>query len=114
MLVHEAGAPPAAERPGRGATPMYLERKRLGEILVDLQVLTPTEVERVLEAMRRRRDRPKFGQVAREMGLLGEEHILAGLAVQMEMFPGIGSLSLNRLLDRLQAPEPEAMQVRLR
>jgi hypothetical protein len=83
---------------------MHFERKRLGEILVGLQVLTPAEVERVLEALRRRGDRPKFGQVAREMGLLREEHVLAALAVQMEMFPGIGDLSLRRLLDRLQAP----------
>jgi hypothetical protein len=91
---------------------MFFERKRLGEILVGLQVLTPAEIERVLEAMRRRRDRHKFGQVAREMGLLREEHILAALAVQMEMFPGIGDLSLARLLDRLQAPGEGAAGVR--
>jgi hypothetical protein len=82
------------------------ERKKLGEILRDLQVLTDAEVERVLQAMRRRYDQCKFGQVAREMGLLREEHILAALAVQMQMFPGIADLSLNRLLDRLKAPEP--------
>jgi hypothetical protein len=91
---------------------MYFERKRLGEILVGLQVLTPAEVERVLEALRRRRDRSKFGQVGREMGLLREEHILAALAVQMEMFPGIGDLSLDRLLDRLQAPAPPTTPAR--
>jgi hypothetical protein len=83
---------------------MYFERKRLGEILVGLQVLTPAEVERVLEAMRRRPDPSKFGQVAREMGLLQETHVLAALAVQLEMFPGIGELSLGRLLDQLRAP----------
>jgi hypothetical protein len=83
-----------------------LERPRLGEILVDLGVLTPAEVDRVLQAMRRRRDQNKFGQVARDMGLLREEHILAALAVQMEMFPGIQDLSMNRLLDRLQDPVP--------
>jgi hypothetical protein len=83
------------------------ERKRLGDILVELRVLTPAEVEKVLDAMRRRRDQRKFGQVARDLGLLREEHILAALAVQMEMFPGIHNLSMNRLLDRLQAP-PEA------
>ena len=81
---------------------MFFERKPLGEILVGLQVLTPPEVEKILEALRRRRDRSKFGQVGREMGLLRDEHILAALAVQMEMFPGIGDLSLTRLLDRLQ------------
>jgi hypothetical protein len=83
---------------------MFSERKRLGEILVNLQVLGPSEVERVLEAMRRRRDQRKFGEVAREMGLLREEHVLAALAVQLEMFPGIADMSLRRLLDQLRAP----------
>lgn len=82
---------------------MY-QRKRLGQILVDLQVLTTAEVERVLQAMRRRLDQTKFGQVARDMGLVREEHILAALAVQMELFPRIHDMSLSRLLDRLQAP----------
>ncbi len=80
------------------------DRKKIGEILVDLRILTPAEVERVLYALRRRRDPVKFGRLAREMGLLREEHILAALAVQMEMFPRIGELSLGRLLDRLQQP----------
>ena len=67
-------------------------------------MLTSAEVDLVLQAMRRRRDQNKFGQVARDMGLLREEHILAALAVQMEMFPGIQNLSMNGLLARLQAP----------
>ncbi len=82
------------------------ERKRIGEILVDLGVLSPSDVERVLAAQRRRRDRSKFGQIARDMGLIREEHILAALAVQMQLFPGIGELSLHRLLDELSAPPP--------
>jgi hypothetical protein len=82
------------------------ERKRLGEILVDLQVLTPAEVERIVEALRRRRGFAKFGQVGRDLGLLREEHILAALAVQMRMFPGIEDLGLNRLLTRLREPVP--------
>jgi len=82
------------------------ERKKLGEILRDLRVLTDAEVVRVLEAMRRRLDQNKFGQVARDMGLLRDEHILAALAVQMQMFPGIQDLSLKRLLDHLQQPAP--------
>jgi hypothetical protein len=80
------------------------DRKKLGEILADLRILTPAEVERVLHALRMRRDHIKFGRLAREMGLLREEHILAALAVQMEMFPRIGELSLRGLLDRLQQP----------
>ena len=86
-----------------------LQRKRLGEILVDLQVLTTAEVERVLQAMRRRLDQTKFGQVARDMGLVREEHILAALAVQMELFPRIQDMSLTRLLDRLQGPASTSM-----
>lgn len=78
------------------------ERRKIGDILVDLQVLTPDVVDNVLAAMSRRRDQAKFGQVARDMGLLREEHILAALAVQMELFPGIGDLSFNRLMGRLQ------------
>jgi hypothetical protein len=54
--------------------------------------------------MRRRRDNTKFGQVAKEMGLLKDEHILAALAVQMELFPNAADMSLNRLLGRLQEP----------
>ena len=80
------------------------ERKKLGEILRDLQVLTDADIARVLEAVRRRRDQTKFGQVARDMGLLRDEHILAALAVQMQMFPGIQDWSLSRLLDCLQQP----------
>ncbi len=81
-----------------------LDRKMIGEILVELQVLTPAEVERVVQALRLRPDTIKFGRLAREMGLVREEHILAALAVQMEMFPRIGEMSMRRLLDRLQQP----------
>jgi hypothetical protein len=81
--------------------------KKIGEILVDLRVLTPVKVEAILEALRRRRDRQKFGQVARDMGLVSDEHILAALAVQMQLFPGVQDLSLNRILTRLQDPLPD-------
>jgi hypothetical protein len=77
------------------------EHKKLGEILVDLQVLRPHDVERVLEAQRRRTDRQKIGEVARNMGLVTEEQILAALAVQMEMFPGIKDWGLNEILNCL-------------
>jgi hypothetical protein len=75
---------------------------KLGEILVGLKVLSRFDVDRVLEAMRRCRRRQKFGQTARAMGLLGEEHILAALAVQMNLLPGIDRLSLHQVLDQLQ------------
>jgi hypothetical protein len=83
---------------------LALERQKIGEILVDLGILTPDQVDDVLHATRRRPDRAKFGRVAREMGLITEEHILAALAVQMQMFPGIQNLSMSKLLRRLRQP----------
>jgi hypothetical protein len=76
--------------------------QKLGEILVGLKVLSRFDVDRVLEAMRRCQRRQKFGQTARAMGLLGEEHVLAALAVQMDLFPGIGRLTLRQILEHLQ------------
>jgi predicted type IV restriction endonuclease len=85
------------------------ERQKIGEILVHLKVLSQSEVERVLEAMRRRRRRQKFGQTARDMGLVEEEHILAALAVQMNLLPGGERLSLGQILEALQTAESEAV-----
>jgi hypothetical protein len=83
-----------------------MDRKKLGEILVDLKLLKPRDVDRVLDALSRRKQRQKFGQMARDMGLVDEEHILAALAVQMELFPGINRLSLNQILEQLLAEMP--------
>lgn len=90
-----------------GADGTVMGHKKIGEILVELRVLTEVEVERVLLALRRRGGRggaAKFGQVAREMGLLRDEHVLAALAVQLELIPGAGDLTLSRLLRRLCDP----------
>ncbi len=84
--------------------------KKLGEILVDLRVLSERDVERVVAALRRRRDHMKFGEMARSLGLLRNEHILAALAVQLRLFPGIQDLSMNRLLDTLQQPVEDAVK----
>ena len=81
--------------------------RKLGEILVDLKLLQPSQVQRVLEAMRRRPRHQKFGQMAKDMGLIREEHILAALAVQMDLFPGIDRMSLGQILSSLQDPKPE-------
>jgi hypothetical protein len=81
--------------------------RKLGEILVDLGVLKTPDVGRVLDALSRRLDRQKFGQMAQTMGLLREEHILAALAVQMDLFPGIERMSLGQILTSLQDPKPE-------
>ena len=77
--------------------------KKIGQILVDLKVLTRFDVERVLEAVRKRRRHQKFGQMACDMGLVRDEEILAALAVQMELLPGIGRLNLRQILQQLQA-----------
>jgi hypothetical protein len=82
-----------------------LEGQKIGEILMHLKVLSRFDVERVLEAMQRRRRRQKFGQTARDMGLIDEEHILAALAVQMNLFPGVERLSLGQILQFLQTAE---------
>lgn len=83
-----------------------MDRKKLGEILVDLKLLRPRDVDRVLDALVKRQRRQKFGQMARDMGLIEEQHILAALAVQMRLFPGIERLSLAQILDQLQAEMP--------
>jgi hypothetical protein len=80
----------------------------LGEILVRLKVFHRFDIDRVLEAMRRRDRRQKFGQTARAMGLVTEEQILAALAVQMNLFPGIERLNLEQILDFLHTSETPA------
>ena len=84
------------------------ERQKIGEILVRLKVVSRSDVDRVLEAMQQRRRRQKFGQTAQDMGLLAEEHILAALAVQMNLVPDADRLSLAQILERLEAAEAEA------
>jgi hypothetical protein len=79
------------------------DAKKIGEILVALKVLTHFDVERVLEALRKRQRKQKFGQMARGMGLITEEHVLAALAVQMQLLPGIEQMSLRQILLRLQS-----------
>jgi hypothetical protein len=80
------------------------ESRKIGEILVELQVLSPDTVRRILEAQKRRRGWIKFGQIGRDMGLLREEQILAALAVQLQLIPGIQQLSLKKILARLHEP----------
>jgi hypothetical protein len=81
--------------------------RKIGEILVDLGVIKGNDVNRVLDALGRRLDRQKFGQMAQTMGMLREEHILAALAVQMDLFPGIDRMSIHQILSSLQDPKPE-------
>jgi hypothetical protein len=82
-----------------------LEPKRIGEILVGLKVMSHFDVERVLEALRKRQRKQKFGQMARDMGLLDEEHILAALAVQMHLLPGIEQMNLRQILFQLESEQ---------
>jgi hypothetical protein len=78
------------------------ERKKIGEILVGLGVLSPMAVDRVLQAKRRSGGTGKFGDLARKMGLLRQEHILAALAIQLRLVPRAHEMSLTRLLNHLQ------------
>jgi hypothetical protein len=84
------------------------ESKRLGEILVELKVLSPADLDRVLQALGRRPDLLKFGKVARDMGLVREEHIWAALAVQMRLLPNIEQLTLEQILRALQDEPKDA------
>lgn len=84
---------------------MHTEQK-LGEILVRLKILNRIDLDRVMEVLRRSERRQKFGQVARAMGLVTEEHILAALAVQMNLFPDIHRMTLDQILDFLHADVP--------
>jgi hypothetical protein len=79
--------------------------KKIGEILVRLKVLHHLDLDRVLEALRRAERRQKFGQMARSMGLVTEEHILAALAVQMNLFPGIQRMTLPQILEYLSTAD---------
>ena len=81
--------------------------RKIGEILVDLGVIKGRDVNRVLDALSRRPGRQKFGRMAQTMGLLREEHVLAALAVQMDLFPGIERMSIQQILSSLQEPRPE-------
>ncbi len=78
--------------------------QKLGEILVHLKLMKFGDIDRILESMAKRRGRQKFGQMACDMGLIRDEHILAALAVQMNLLPNIRQLSLNQILDALLDP----------
>ena len=79
--------------------------QKLGEILVRLKILNRFDLDRVLEVMRRLERRQKIGQTARAMGLIDEEHILAALAVQMNLFPGVQRMTLSQILEYLETAE---------
>ncbi len=83
---------------------MHTEQK-IGEILLRLKVITRFDFDRVMETLRRSERKQKFGQVARAMGLISEEHILAALAVQTKLFPGVEFMTLDQILDYLLTVE---------
>jgi hypothetical protein len=83
---------------------MHAEQK-LGDILVRLKVINRIDYNRVLEALKRGGRGQKFGQMARAMGLVTEEHILAALAVQMNLFPGVQRMTLQQILEYLQTAD---------
>lgn len=81
------------------------EEQKFGEILLRLKVLNRADRDRVLETLRVGRRRQKFGQAARAMGLITEEQVLAALAVQMNLFPGVQWMTLEQILEYLQSVE---------
>jgi hypothetical protein len=83
---------------------MHTEQK-IGEILLRLKVITRFDFDRVMETLRRSERKQKFGQVARAMGLISEEHILAALAVQTKLFAGVEFMTLDQILEYLQTVE---------
>jgi hypothetical protein len=86
---------------------MTLE-KRLGEILVDLGVMTTQEAERVASAQWRRGDPVKFGKLAKDLGMVSDEQILAALAVQMGVVPLQLQRSIRKVLGDLRGPAPKS------
>lgn len=80
-------------------------QQKFGEILLHLKILNRIDRDRVLETLRRSGRRQRFGQAARAMGLVTEEHILAALAVQMNLFPGVQLMTLEQILEYLQTAE---------
>ena len=82
--------------------------QKFGEVLVHLKVLSCSDRDRVLEMMRRLPRRQKFGQMARAMGLITEEHIFPALAVQMNLFPGVQRMTLQQILEFLQTADSPA------
>jgi hypothetical protein len=77
------------------------KRALLGEILVRLRAISSSDIPRILDAQRRRSGRAKFGETARAMGLISAEHIIAALAVQMDLLPDIGRMTLPEILQAL-------------
>ena len=86
---------------------MTLE-KRLGEILVDLGVMTMQEVEHVTTAQWRRGDAVKFGKLAKNLGMVSDEQILAALAVQIGVVPLQVQQSIRKVLGDLRGPAPKS------
>ena len=82
--------------------------KRLGEILVDLGVITRAEAECVATAQGRRGDTVKFGKLAKDLGLVTGEQVLAALAVQMEVVPLNVQRSIHKVLGDLKRPAPKS------
>lgn len=82
--------------------------KRLGEILVDLGVITRAEAEFVAAAQSRRGDTVKFGKLAKDLGLVTAEQVLAALAVQLELVPANLQRSIHKVIGDLRGPGPKS------
>jgi hypothetical protein len=83
-------------------------QRRLGEILIELGVLTSQEAEQVATAQCRRGDPVKFGKLAKDLGMVSDEQILAALAVQMGVVPLNLQRSIRKVLGDLRNPAPKS------
>ena len=66
------------------------------------------EAERVATAQSRRGDPVKFGNLAKDLGMVGDEQILAALAVQMGIVPLNLQRSIRKVLGDLKGPGPKS------
>lgn len=86
-----------------------MREKKIGQILIEMGVLTPKEAARIAAGLDRRDDPIKFGQLAKKMGFATEEEILAALAVQMEVVPLELQKNIRKVLHTLSdAPPPKS------
>ncbi|MCB9764683.1 MAG: DUF4388 domain-containing protein [Alphaproteobacteria bacterium] len=85
-----------------------MSRRRIGEVMVDLKLLTPPQVEHVLGELRTR-ERGRFGELALELGLVDEEGLARAVAeqFQLRMVPAdkVGRISIAPDVLRLLPPE---------
>ena len=82
-LLQRAMAERGGDEPYLSLTGGFPQRRKIGEVLVEMGALTPAEVERILEQMTLLGGR--FGEVALREGFLAEEQVALALARQFHL-----------------------------